>query len=87
MRFWNTNTTPILELNRRKLADMVVMLKDGRSIPGEEDGPSFEERSSVGITCWRSLIVISTVLIWVTIKGALFQQSILNGRPRLRAFP
>jgi len=63
MRFWNTNTTPILELKRRKLADMVVMLKEGRSSPGKEEGPSFEERSSVGITCWRSLAVISTIFI------------------------
>ena len=63
MWFWKTNTTPILELKRRKLADMVVMLKDGRSIPGEDEGPSFEERSSVGITCWRSLVGVRTAFI------------------------
>jgi hypothetical protein len=56
-RFWKTKTTPIRELKRRKLADIVVILKEGFSTtPGEEDmGSRFEERSSVGMTCWRSL--------------------------------
>lgn len=55
---WNTNTTPIRELNRRKFADIVVILNEGLSTKFGEDGVSLlAERSSTGITCWRSLSI------------------------------
>ncbi len=58
-RAWKTNTTPILELNRRKLVDIVVMLNPGRSAKlwaADADADSrFLLRSSTGMTCCSSL--------------------------------
>ena len=54
---WKTKTTPMRALKRRKLADMVVILKEGLSARalGLVLWSCFEDRSSVGITCCRSL--------------------------------
>ena len=54
---WKTKTTPIRALKRRKLVDMVVILKEGRSVRETWSGvwPLFEARSSMGMTCCRSL--------------------------------
>ena len=54
---WKTKTTPMRELKRRKLADIVGREKEGRVT---KSGVMFEEgreleRSSTGIICWSSL--------------------------------
>lgn len=58
---WKTNTTPILELKRRKLADIVGRENEGREVKSL-DGvlAREEERSSMGIICCNSLERVST---------------------------
>jgi hypothetical protein len=58
---WNTKTTPIRELNRRKFADIVGRENDGRTVrSGIEESPSlFESVSARGITCWSNLVVLA----------------------------
>ena len=60
---WNTKTTPILELNLRKFADIVGNEKEGRSVyPGTGGVSLLEGRFSIGMTWWRSL------QIWLAIE-------------------
>lgn len=59
-RDWNLNTTPMRALNRRKLLDIVVMLKLGRcakavALSSGAIGVSVPASSSAGMTCCRSL--------------------------------
>lgn len=62
---WKTNTTPIRELKRRKLADIVARLNAGRSMwSGEVGCCLLEGRSSTGITCCRSLEKSTCIRPW-----------------------
>jgi len=58
---WNTNTTPIRALNRRKFADIVGREKEGRVVKSCAGDASAREadRSSIGITCWSNLHNVS----------------------------
>jgi len=57
---WNTNTTPIRALKRRKFADIVGRENEGRVVKSWEGvSAREEERSSIGITCCSNLDKIS----------------------------